>query len=259
VVSLSWTAPIGNGTTIASYVIRNLTNGTTQSTTATTFLYRPLDNGVAYTFDVQAIGGNGTTSLPGAASPAGVTPVGAPSPPTGLTVRATSPTSATVTFSQQSPSNGTTVGLYAISTVPATTTVNATTGDATLTGLTPGTSYTVNVIAVGTNGLDSSPASATATTPTGLPGAVTGVTMSGATSRRLSWIAAPGADGYIIDPGTGLAPITVMAPANSVSWRVGYAGDFFTATITPFNSYGNGPTASWDYAVPCAPPGKMCP
>jgi hypothetical protein len=264
--TVSWTASTGNGTAIDSYVVRNLTNGTSRSAGrgATSLVYDGLTNGVAYSFDVRAVGANGTVGLAGTASPTAVVPVGAPNAPTSIVATPTSPTSVTVMFVQASPSNGTNVTKWRLTTNPDTGAHLFTVADGTIDGLTPGVAYRFDVIAVGDNGLESTAAGATAATPLPVPAAVTGLSANvRQTSVRsirvritLTWTAVAGATSYRIDRGDGTAPYEVTT--TTAAWTQLGNDNSYTATVTALNAYGPGPGATFDYFVPYIDPVDNC-
>ncbi len=257
-VTLTWTAPNGNGTAIQSYVIRNLTDVPVSSRTvdgsATSYVYSTLTNGVAYFFDVRAVGANAAVSAPGAPSPASVVPTappGRPNAPGAVVASTVSPTSVNVTFSQESPSNGTVVDHWKVSTSPATTTTTVTSRAATLNDLTPGTTYTISIIGIGTNGFESTPASVSATTPAGVPAALTGLVTGyvSLSTVMVTWVACVNATEYRVDPGDGTAPFRVST--TQASWSPQYApGSAHTVMVTPLNAYGDGQGMTLVYILP---------
>jgi Fibronectin type III domain len=260
-VALSWNAADGNGTTVASYTVRNLTDGTSASAgSATSFVVPGLTNGVAYNFDVQAIGANGAAGPVGTPS-APVTPNGAPAAPNGIAAAATSPTEVTLAFSQVSPTNGTTVSQWTV-TSNATPTPQPATSGMVFKGLTPATAYTFSLVAIGANGLSSPPISATVTTPSGLPQALTGLTArsSGAKSFRinLAWTPTPGADSYRIEVDNVVTQSGVIGTSAFFSGG-GYDNNGVVRVI-PVNAYGDGGSMVVNWSTPPDPnPGCVTP
>ena len=266
--TVTWTAADGNGTTVASYIVRNLSDGTTRTVggNATSFAFDNLAPGVSAVFDVRAIGANGTQGL-SAATPAAVVIVGTPTP-ADLVATALSPTSIALTFDQPAPV-GPAVLRWQITTVPDTGVhpIDASTpGPYTIDGLTPGTTYTVSMIAVDATGGLSPAVSASASTPTGAPGAVTGLTalvrLSSTTTGRLrvtiSWTAVPGATSYRVDRGNGAAA-TIVTTISSAWTTLGDDGTY-VATVTAINGFGESPPATASYDLPYYDPAiSRCP
>jgi hypothetical protein len=239
VVRVSWIAANANGGTIREYAVRNLTDGIRQtvsgSETSATF---PLANGTTYSFDVVAIGGTGLSGPASAAVSA--TPTGPPAAPTGVSASASSPTAISVSFDQVSPTNGTTVASWRIVTSPDTGPHQVSSTSASITGLSPGTAYTITVVALGANGMESgASAPASVTTPTGVPGAVTSVVVG---STQITWAAAADATGYRVVINGG-APQEVTG--TSIAHRHPTYPEAETyVTVTPFNAYGDGTSGS---------------
>ncbi|MFH5878538.1 fibronectin type III domain-containing protein [Arthrobacter sp. NA-172] len=197
--TVSWSAPANGGSAITSYAVTphagatNLTPVTvTGNPPATTANITGLTNGTAYTFTVTATNAIGTS--PASAASAPVTPTAtatAPAAPTGVSATAGN-ASATVTWT--APSNGgSAITSYAVTPhagatalTPVTVTGNPPVTTASITGLTNGTAYTFTVTA--TNGIGTSPASASSApvTPTGTTTST--ITNGGFESGLTSWI-----------------------------------------------------------------------
>jgi hypothetical protein len=228
--TLSWDASAGNGTTVTGYTVTSSAGGTYPAT-GTSASVTGLSNGTSYTFEVRANGANGTQSGPGGSN--AVTPSGTPDAPVITGASSTGRTGIQVSFSQASPSNGTTVNGW-------TATVNGNpvpVGGSPLSvgGLAAGTTYTVEIRANGANGRTSGAASTTVTTdaPLPVPGAVTGLTLS---DSDITWVAASNAAYYIVT-GTGGLNQRVDAPTTSLAWFFDY-GVRVSVTVTPYNAEG---------------------
>ena len=161
-------------------------------------------------------------TAPGSGTP--VTPPGTPGTPTASAITATG---ATLTWAASTAGTNAVAGydVYSVSGTASTKVASSTTTSATLTGLTPGTAYTFDVVARDSAGNQSS-ASPTVTvtttsssaTPPSAPTALT-VTATGSTSVGLSWTAAKAGTSAIASytvyktgsPATAVA--TAAAPA----------------------------------------------
>jgi hypothetical protein len=211
-VNLSWSAPSNNGgSSVAGYNVYEGTTAGGESTTpvngttligATSYTVTGLTNGTTYYYEVSAVNGvgEGAKSAEASATPATVT---VPTAPTKL---AATGSNARVALSWSAPSSnggaaitgynvyeGTTAGGESTTPVNGTTLIGAT--SYTVTGLTNGTTYYLEVSAV--NGVGESAKSAEMfATPATTPGAPQSLTARQATSRgvTLSW-AAPASNG----------------------------------------------------------------
>jgi large repetitive protein len=236
-VIVSWTAPAGNATTVASYVVTGSDGASATINAPSTSATLVAVNGTAVTYSVVAVGANGINSAASAAS-ASVTPSGAPiAPDITLTAAATS---ITVAFPFPTASNGTTIASVVVS-------INGTEYPVTAspyvaTGLTQGTLYNVILRVTGANGKSSSKTgSITTTSP---PGALTGLTSSrpfNSTIATLRWNASTGATSYRITV-DGVVTGTVSA----TTFRLPVPIDsLLSVTVTPINSDGlEGPSAN---------------
>ena len=112
----------------------------------------------------------------------------------------------------------------------ATVTSGSTTSH-TITGLTNGTAYDVQVIATRTNAADETPSAPASGTPVAAPGQVTGVEVTPGTGRlKVDWDAVTNADGYKVQWKSG-AETFADAAANSREARV-TSGSTTSHTIT---------------------------
>ncbi|MFJ2030381.1 fibronectin type III domain-containing protein [Streptosporangium sp. NPDC087985] len=156
--TVSWTAPASNGSTITGYVVTPSIGGVAQTpvafdASATSRTLTGLTAGSSYTFTVAAVNAIGT----GAASPAStaVVPYNVPGRP-GITAATAGTTSAVLTWTAPA-SNGSTITGYVVTpfiggVAQPTQTFNGTATTRSVTGLTPGTSYTFTVAAVNAAG-----------------------------------------------------------------------------------------------------------
>ncbi|WP_271190411.1 fibronectin type III domain-containing protein, partial [Dactylosporangium matsuzakiense] len=153
---VSWTAPVNAGAGIDHYLVTASPGGAfCVAVSAAGCTVSGLDNSTAYTFSVVAVGVGGT-----GVSAAGVTGVVNPGPPgvPGAASAVAGNTSATVTWT--APAGGSPVDHYAATATPGGATCTTGGLSCTVNGLTPGTSYTFTVAAVGAGAVGSSAPSA---------------------------------------------------------------------------------------------------
>jgi len=244
-VALYWSAPSNQGTTsISNYVVQYATSPYSSWTsapectgTSTTCTVTGLTNGTAYEFEVAAANsiGQGVFS-----SPSGpITPTGPPGAPT-ITSVTPSDGSLTLVFSAASSSLPITDYQYSLDGGTTWTSGGVTASPLTISGLTNGTLYSIELRGVSSagGGASSSPA---AGTPSALPGAPTITTVT------------PGGDGVSLQvtfvPGyTGGSTITSYQYATSVGAGTTAFGAWTTAsgTTSPITVTGlsNGTTYS---------------
>ena len=267
-VTLSWTAPANNGSTINSYVITPFV-GTTKLAAkiflaGTTQTFTGLTNGTTYTFTVAAANANGIG--PASAATAAIT-VGVPAPPTGVSAV---PGDGQASLTWTAPTNnGSTISAYVITPFvsgvaqpPVVLSSPATTG--VVTGLTNGTAYAFTVAATNANG--TGPASAaTAAITIGAPLAPTAV--SGAPGNgqvTLSWTApadnGSGISSYVITPfvkAVAQPPVVLSSTATTGVVPGLVNGTAYTFTVAATNANGTGPasaaTAAITVGAPLAP------
>jgi titin len=161
--TVSWTAPANNGAAITGYTVTPYIGATAQSprlfaSTATSQAITGLTNGTTYTFTVAAVNTRGT----GPATTTGSVVVGVPTAPALITATGGSG-QATVTWSAPASNNGSAITGYVVTPIKngvaqAPISYSASPLSRTITGLTPGASYTFRVAAINARG--SSPLSA---------------------------------------------------------------------------------------------------
>ncbi|MCU1391669.1 MAG: putative thermolysin family peptidase [Ilumatobacteraceae bacterium] len=167
---VSWTAPASNGSAITGYTVTPYIGGVAQPTfpvgPATFYLASGLPNGTTYTFKVTAT--NAVGPGPASAASNAMTTITVPGAPTGVTAAAASTSSINVSWAAPSSNGGSPIISYAVTpstggSALAAVTVAGT--SASITGLTPSTTYTFTVKASNVAGSGPGSASASATTP----------------------------------------------------------------------------------------------
>jgi alpha-tubulin suppressor-like RCC1 family protein len=155
--TVTWQAvpPLGKFPIVA-YIVTASPGGAQRSVggTSTSATLPSLTNGTSYTFSVTAVSSirSSTTSPQSNA----VTPAAPPGSPTNVSASAAGPTSARVSWSPPGDDGGMPVTTYTVSAFPGgqTTTVDAPTSSATVTGLQNGQGYTFSVTASNTTQSD---------------------------------------------------------------------------------------------------------
>ena len=266
-VELAWAAPTGDGgSAITGYRIEAEANGgpwTTAiadtGTTSTNATVTGLTNGTSYRFRISAINsaGAGIASAPSIA----VIPIAIPSPPTGVSV---TPGNAEVQIAWTVPAEdgGSPITGYRVEAEanggPWTTAIadtGTTSTNATMTGLTNGTSYRFRVSAINSAGAGPASQASAPVTPRTTPGAPTGLNGTpGNAQVTLTWTAPAdtgGASitGYRIDvQPTGGSWATSIAdtnsPATSVTVNGLLNGTEYRFRVSSINSAGAGSASS---------------
>jgi len=168
--TVGWSAPFNGGSAITGYVVTRYVGGVEQGTTSlgvvTQTTVSGLANGTTYTFRAAAVNALGTGAQSAASNP--VTPRTVPEAP--INVSATGGTrQATVTWSPPASDGGDAISGYDVTSyvtgiAQGTTTVGAVT-QATVGGLTNGTTYTFRVAAKNGVGTGAQSADSNAVTP----------------------------------------------------------------------------------------------
>ncbi len=232
--SVSFTAPTNNGgAPITSYTVTSAPGDITATCTESPCLITGLTNGTAYTFTVHATNTAGDSVE--SSSSAAVTPIAPPSAPR----PAASATTTTVTLTFPAPASGgepITGYQYSLDGGATWLTLDTTPGTgtnltATITGLDPGTDYSILVRAVSAagNGVASDPIAVstrplTPPAPTATPGTA---------SVRVQWTQTGGASvtGYTVTAHPGPATCTTDAPTTTSCVIGATAGVAYTYTV----------------------------
>jgi titin len=259
--TVSWSAPVNTGgATISSYTVTVVETGATSIVNAgTSTTITGLVAGQSYTFTVAAtnIVGTGPASSPSTA----ITIPTVPGAPTGVSATpGPGGGQATVTWVPPA-SGGSPITSYTVTVVETGATMQSGVPSATVTGLTPGSSYTFTVFA--TNAVGNGPpssASTSITLPT-VPGAPTIVMVTGGAGQVTVTWSAPASNG-----GSPITGYTVTStPGSFVTSTTGATtatlggltnGQSYTFTVFATNAVGNGPASAPSSAVtPLAAPG----
>ncbi|MFP5347593.1 MAG: fibronectin type III domain-containing protein [Actinomycetes bacterium] len=207
--TVTWKAPARDGgSPLTGYVVTAYAGSnvaTTQSVGAaeTSALVTGLTNGTSYRFTVRAV--NVVGQSPESAKSSAVTPKVVKTAPSAPLIGSASAgrAAATVTWAPPTTDGGSKITGYVVTVTPATgkavtKSASASATSLTVTGLTPGTSYTFSVAARNTVGTGPKSASSDAVVPTALyelPGAPTiGTVKTGSRDATVTWTA-PASDG----------------------------------------------------------------
>ena len=238
-VVVSWSAPADDGgSTVVSYTVQYRSSTATEWTVVTGVSASPttvgsLTDGLEYLFRVAAVNGPGTGAYSAAvAAVPGATP-GAPT----ITGAVAGDGDAEVSFNA-GDANGATITNYQFSVDGGTswTALNPvdTSSPVTVTGLANGTAYTVKLRAVTTVGTGTASAASSSFTPTGEPGAPTGLAVSSSDGdAALTWTA-PSATG-----GADITDYIVQYRATTTTTWSTFSdgtGTSVTATVTGLDS-----------------------
>jgi phage baseplate assembly protein W len=258
---LTWEDPSDmGGSSLTGFAITGLPGGTvTRPGTANSYLATGLTPGTLYSLTVAATNATGTGATASASVTTGIAVPGAP-----LSFAAGSVTSTTASLSWLDPTSngGSALTGFVVTRVDtgASTTVSAGTHAASLTGLSPGTSYSFTVVATNAAGTGAS-ASLSFTTSAVVPTAPQGfeAIATGTTTAMVSW-AQPADTGGSAITGytlTGLPEGTVSVGAG-VFYHLATGltpGSIYSLTLTASNSTGAGAAATTSFAVSALPEG----
>ena len=240
----SWAAPSSNGgATITSYTATASPGGATCSSSLTSCTISGLTNGTSYTVSVVAsnAAGAGPTSAP---SPSAV-PLGTPTAPQQVVANPQN-TSLQVTWMTPTSTGGSAITSYGVSTTPVggactVAVAQGTPTACTLTGLTNGITYVVNVVAFNALGA-SAPGTSSPVTPATVATAPQGITAIAAKrSAIVSWTAPASTGGaaitsYTVTASPGGASCTTAGSSCVVS--VLHLGIAYSFTVVAVNAAG---------------------
>ncbi len=238
-ITLSWTKSTG----ATAYKVRKGTDSWTTLGDVATYTFSGLDANTAYTLQVLASNAGGDSA---SASSSATTLPNAPSAPTSLTTSGISQTGITLAWTKATGATAYKVrkGTDSWTTLGDVATYN-------FTGLSAGTSYSLQVLASNAGG-DSAAASIDAST---LPAVPTGLTTSGITqtSITLNWTKSTGATGYQVNGGA-LTDWTTLGDVATYTFTGLTANTQYTVQVRAQNTGGTSSAASSDATtLPDAP------
>jgi len=250
-ITTSWAAPsYDGGTAITGYIATVRSTGDTCSTNATTTTcsFSGLVNGSTYVVDVVATNNAGKSE---SASSSNVTPRTVPTKPIQVTLN---PGAATIRVTWAAPlsDGGSAITSYLATATPGSGTTCTSTGTyCDFLNLTPGTNYSVTVVAVNSAGTGAASTSISAM-PFTNPGAPTSVTATADDTQVLVSWAAPsstgGSDvtGYLASATLGTSVFSCSAPSTATScWVRGLTnGSKYSIKVSASNGAGVGPEAT---------------
>ena len=260
-VTLSWTAPSGNGSAITGYAVAPTPSGGTCSVAGTSAVCSGLTNGTSYTFTVAARNAVGTSAASAPSTP--VTPLAPvvvlypPSSPTTVTASA-SDASASVQWLAPASDGGSPITGYVVASTPTSGACAISGTNAVCSGLVNGTAYTFTVTAINAIGASLPSDASAAVTPAGVPLTPAAPTATaGDTTASLIWTApSPNGSpitGYVIASSPEGAPCIVTGTSAACTGLVD--GTAYTFTVTALNALGASPASLPSVAiVPAVPP-----
>jgi large repetitive protein len=260
--TVSWTAPAANGSPITGYVVTPYLNGTAQTaqtfnSTATTQTLTGLTAGASYTFTVAAINAVGTGSA--SAQSNAVVPYTLPGAPAIGTATA-GDSAATVSWTAPAGNGGSAITGYVVTPYIAgvaqtARTFSSTATTETVTGLTPGTSYTFKVAAVNAAGTGPQSAASAAVTVNAGPSLTFAAPPAGeagvAYSDQLTATGGTGTLTWSVSSGTLPAGLT-LSSTGLLSGTPTAAGSF-PVTITVTDTTGGTASKAVTLVIAAAP------
>jgi titin len=266
--TVSWTAPIGAGSSIVGYVVTcSPTCGSKQalSGSATSVELIGLTPNTPYVVSITALAQSGNTTTTVNLS----TAKSAPGVVTGVTATAQSTSSVLLNWTAAAANGSASLSGYTVTCTPSCTIANQPAANATsltVTGLLGGTNYSFSIVANASDRQDSAVATASVRTVAyTAPGAVTGVTATAtaANSVTLSWTApqnvGAGVVGYFVtcSPACSISnPVAAQLSSVIITGLTG--GGIYTFTILTQDSNGQYSTAaSASTTTPFGAPGAV--
>ncbi|CAM3823180.1 Ig-like domain-containing protein [Smaragdicoccus niigatensis] len=265
-VQVNWSPPNNTGTPITSYTLQISPappSGGSQKTglTGTSYNWTGLENGVPYTFQVQAKNGAPDPSN-WSPSSAAATPAGKPATPAAPTAaRSTSVVNGgTIDVSWAAPnSNGADITSYTVTASPGGSSQQVSATSATFTSLNKSTAYTFTVTATNKVGTSSPSSPSNSVTPFGLPDAVTSVSATAGDGQVTLSYSAPNDNGSPITSyevsmnGGAYSAFSGTSSGGTVSGLTN--GTSYTFKVRGVNAAGPGPDGGTSSAVtPFGPP-----
>jgi prepilin-type N-terminal cleavage/methylation domain-containing protein len=268
--TVSWTAPVSNGGgTITGYVVQYSSAPysswltATATATGTTYTVLGLTNGTSYEFRVAATNGAGTSPFSPATTPA--TPAIVPGPPTGVAGTSNADSQSVISWLAPASNGGGVITGYTVTSSPGSFTCTTTGAlSCTVTGLTNGTSYTFTATATNAAGTGPASAPSAAVTPATVPGAPTGVAVTGSQHETINWVAPASSGGYPVtsytlqyatSPYSSWVTITNAATGTSYTDTALTYGTSYEFRVAATNAVGTGAySAPSGVAVPATNP-----
>lgn len=248
IINLAWQAPASDGgSPITGYRLTDTASGAVANFAPSVTAYQvyPVNHGQTYGFTLAAVNAAGT----GPAAAVSVTvPLAPPTEPTSVSALALGSDSVRLSWGAPVATGGTPITGYVVTndigTVLATT--SASTNTYTLTGLTPGRSYSFFVAAVNAAGTGTSVMAQATTAPTAPSAPVLELAAATATQAALTWT-------LPADNGSPIASYVVSASDGSVYNVAPDAGNFLivtpegstmTYTVEAVNAVGSSPASN---------------